>query len=128
MMLVDAAAVARDKTTILQYAPELEKLARRDDHQPYLAIAHRAFGVAHRLVAEFEEAEIRLKRALKIFELLDMAWQKGRTLYELGELYQTREDNSLAREMFTQALAEFERLDAKPDITKVKVALGIYVQ
>ena len=86
MMLVDSAVRAGDETTIRRYVPKLEELALRDDHRPYLAVAHRAWGVAHRLSGEYQEAETRLEKALEIFEELGTRWQIGRTLFGLGEL------------------------------------------
>ena len=123
MMLVDSAATARDRNTILKYAPLLEKLATRDDHRPYLAIAHRAYGIAHRLSMEYNHAESRLQRALDIFEELDTAWQRGRTLYELGELAQVRDNHEISRQLFTKALQEFEQLGSTADIVRTKAAL-----
>jgi tetratricopeptide (TPR) repeat protein len=124
MMLVESAATARDRATILEYAPVLEELARRDDHQPYLAISYRGYGIAHRLAGEYEQAEASLQQALKIFEELETPWQRGRTLYELGELAMFQGAGDLSREMYTQALEEFERIQAKPDMARTKAALG----
>ena len=93
MMLVDSAATARDQNTILKYAPLLEKLATRDDHQPYLAIAFRAYGIAHRLSMEYNHAESRLQQALDIFEELDSPWQRARstvTYWPASGTHQTR--------------------------------------
>jgi tetratricopeptide (TPR) repeat protein len=123
MMLVDSAATARDQNTILKYAPILEKLATRDDHRPYLAIAHRAYGIAHRLSMEYDHAESRLQHAFDIFEELDLPWQRGRTLYELGELAQIRNNHEISRQLFTQALQEFERLGATADVVRTKAVL-----
>ena len=123
MMMVDSAATARDQNTILKYAPLLEKLATRDEHRPYLAITHRACGIAHRLSMEHNHAESRLQQALDIFEELDLPWQRGRTLYELGELAQVRNNHEISRQLFTQALQEFERLGASADVVRTKAAL-----
>jgi tetratricopeptide (TPR) repeat protein len=124
MMLVDSAAAARDKPAILEFAPKLEELAVRDDHQPYLAVAYRAYGVAHTMSEEFEQAHKYLEKALHIFDELDVAWQRGRTLYELGQLARGRGDEALSQEMYTQALAEFEAIQAAPDAGRVKDAIG----
>lgn len=124
MMLVDSAAIARDKTTILKYAPLLEELAIRDEHQPYLAIAHRAYGIAHWMTKEYEQSEDRLQQALKIFEDIGLRWQRGRTLYDMGELAKLRGKNDLSREMFTQALVEFEGVQANPDAERTRALLG----
>jgi hypothetical protein len=42
MMLTDSPAQLRDRVTLGFYAAKLEELALRDDHCPYLAVAHRA--------------------------------------------------------------------------------------
>lgn len=123
MMLVDSAATARDRETILKYAPLLEELAVRDDHQPYLAIAFRASGTAHRLAKEYDRAEERLQQALKIFNALELRWQRGRTLYEMGELALARDNSNLSQELFSQALNEFESIQAMPDAERTRVAL-----
>jgi tetratricopeptide (TPR) repeat protein len=119
MMLVDSAALVRDESTILRYAPLLEDLATRDDHHPYLAIAHRAWGIAHRLAGDYEVAEARLKNAIELFRTLDTHWQIGRTLYELGELEHARSNTDLARDYFIEALETFEELKAMPDVARV---------
>ena len=97
MTLTDTAAELRDVAALRKYAPELEELADRDHHKLYLAIAHRAMGVAHRLAGEQIEAETRLKQALELFAKLGARWQIGRTLFELGELNLTQSKNK-ARE------------------------------
>jgi hypothetical protein len=86
MMLVDSAARTGDESAIRKFAPRLEELVLRDDHKPYLAVAHRAWGVAHRLSGEYTDAETRLGKALGIFEELESRWQIARTLFEMGEL------------------------------------------
>ena len=123
MMIVDAAATARETETIEKYGPLLEELAIRDEHQPYLAISRRANGVAHRLKLEFDQAEKYLLQALEFFESAGMPWQQGRTLYELGELALEQKNNSLCQERFTQALEIFDRILAKPDSERTKKAL-----
>jgi hypothetical protein len=123
MMLVDSAVTVRDRDTILKYLPSLEELVLRDNHQPYLAIAHRAAGVAHRLGGEHGRSEERLRQALKIFETLGLRWQRARTLCELGELARVRGDFSLAQELHTQALEEFESIQALLDVERTRVEL-----
>lgn len=123
MMLVDSAALVRDKSTILKYAPLLENLAKRDDHHPYLGVAHRAWGIAHRLSGEYEDSETRLKEALELFSELGTSWQIGRTLYELGELEFARSNMDLASDYFSKALEKFESLGAAPDIARVNSVL-----
>jgi tetratricopeptide (TPR) repeat protein len=123
MMLVDAAAQAGDEAAIKKYAPKLEELATRDKHQPYLGIAQRAWGVAHRLAGEFSEAEKRVEAALEIFENLGMKWQTGRTIFEMGELALAKSENDTARDYFVRAQEMFEEMGAGPDLARTAVAL-----
>ena len=124
MMLVDAATMAADEAVLGRYAPRLEELAQRDGHLPYLAVAHRALGVAHRLAGEHAQAEARLKQGLELFQGMQAGWQVGRTLCELAELDLARSDREAAREHFTRALAAFEGLGAAPDAERTRQALA----
>jgi tetratricopeptide (TPR) repeat protein len=123
MVLADAAAQSQDADAIKRYAPRLQELATRDGHKLYLAIAHRAHGIAHRLAGEHAKAEARLNQALKIFDELGTRWQIGRTLFALGEMEAARSKKSQARDYFTRALAAFEALEANPDIERTRAAL-----
>ncbi len=122
-MLADVAAQQRDLAALRQYAPLAEQLASRYDHVLYRAIAHRAWGVAHRLAAEYAEATGRLNQALESFQDLDTRWQIGRTLSELGELAVARAEAAAARDYFSRALAAFEAMKAAPDAARVRAAL-----
>ena len=124
-MLADAAARQRDAAALRQYAPEAARLAERDGHALYLAIARRALGVAARLAdgAGLAESEAQLIRALDGFRQIGARWQAGRTQCELGELAQARSDTQAARDHFTRALAEFEALRAAPDAERARAAL-----
>jgi len=124
MMLVDAATMAADEAILGRYAPKLEELAQRDGHLPYLAVAHRALGVAHRLAGEHEQAEARLLRALELFERMGAGWQAGRTLAELAELDLARSDSGAALGHYNQALEAFEALGAAPDAERTRQALA----
>jgi hypothetical protein len=121
MTLADTAVELRDAEALRTYAPELERLAGRDDHKLYLAIAHRAIGVAHRLAGEQIPAGARLRQALELFTRLDARWQMGRTLFELGELHVT---DSRSQEYYSQALAYFEEIRAAPYAERTRVALS----
>lgn len=123
MTLADIAAEMRDADALLRYAPALEELANRDNHKLYLAIAQRALGVAHRLSAEYPEAEDLLKQALGLFTKLGTRWQIGRTLFELGELHRNR-SNIKAREYYSQALGSFEEIQSIPYVERVRGALN----
>jgi tetratricopeptide (TPR) repeat protein len=123
MMLVDAAARAGDEAAIRKFAPKLEELALRDKHKPYLAVAHRAWGVAHRLAGEYAEAKDRNEAALEIFESLGTQWQIGRTLFEMGELAIARSESETARDYFTKAQEMFAEMKAKPDLIRTQAKI-----
>jgi tetratricopeptide (TPR) repeat protein len=119
-MLADVAVQQYDRASLLKYAPMAEELSTRHGHILYQAIAHRAWGTAHRLAGEFEQAETRLDQALQLFQGLNTRWQLGRTLYELGQLAMARNDISTARDHFRNALAEFEKMKAAPHAEQVR--------
>ena len=115
----------RDLDSLLKYAPLAEEAAKRYGHKLYLVIAHRAWGVAHRLQGEYEQAEARLNKALDLFTEMDTRWQIARTLCELGELAQARTETGVAHEYFSRALANFEALGAAPDVARTRKALEL---
>ena len=123
MMLADSAAHAGDEAAIRRYAAPLEELAAKDDHRPYQAIAHRVWGVAHRLAGELAESEERLNQALDLFEALQTEWQWGRTLVELAELELARSNQPGACKYLSRALTVFEKLHAEPDLERTRQAL-----
>ena len=123
MTLADTAMELRDRDALQKYAPALETLARRDDHRLYLAIAHRALGVGHRLAGKHEEADEHLRQALGLFTRVGARWQIGRTLFELGENHLTR-SHEKAREYYSQALGAFEEMQAIPHAERTRLALG----
>lgn len=122
-MLVDAAVQQRDEDALHQYTPLAEETAAQYGHALYQATAHRAWGVAHRLVGEYAEAEKRLTQALDVFQDLDTHWQIGRTLAELAELAQAEANMAEARDYFTQASKRFEKIRANPDAARVHTIL-----
>ncbi len=122
-MLVDMAALQRDEAGIRQLAPQAEELAVRYGHPLYQAVAHRAWGVAHRLAGEYAESEARLGQALDLFNGLNTRWQIGRTLFELGELAAAQADTVRARDHFTRALGAFQEMHAVPDAERTEAAL-----
>ncbi len=124
-MLADAAVQQRDSKGLLKYAPLLEKEALDLDHSLYLALAHRAWGVAHRLNGDFEEAEARLGLALELFRDLDTRWQLGRTYYELGELAAARSNPAKAAEQYSASLKLHEEMGALPDAVRTREAMDL---
>jgi tetratricopeptide (TPR) repeat protein len=119
-LLADSAASQRDEAALRKYAPLAEEFASRYDYKLYRAIAHRAWGVAHRLAGQYAESKMRFERALKIFQQMNTRWQIGRTLFEMGELAIAQKDTPTARNYFAQAGNVFESIGAVPDITRVR--------
>jgi tetratricopeptide (TPR) repeat protein len=122
-MLVDGAAQQRDPAGLQKYAPLAEETARRIDHKLHLAIAQRAWGLAHTLAGEFPQAEARFKEALDIFSDYPAPWQIGRTLFEMGELARLQMKTEQARDYYSRALSAFEELQAAPYAARVRAAL-----
>lgn len=123
-VLADAATQQRDEPALRRYAPLLEKLALQYGHLLYQAIAHRAWGVAHRLAGEYTAAEKRLQQALDIFHTLGTRWQLGRTHFAWGELAAAQGDVVAGHEHFTQAQHAFAAMGAAPDLAHTQNALA----
>lgn len=124
MVLAEMAAQLRDESALRQYAPLLQDLATRDGHMLYLAIAQRAWGVAHRLARDYVQSRTCLERAQHLFGELTTRWQLGRTLQELAELALAQGDVPAAREHLTRALGEFQALRAVPDEERIRASLS----
>jgi len=122
-LLADVAAQQRDEAALQKYAPLAEEFASRYDHKLYRAVAHRAWGVSHRLAGQYAESQIQFDQALEIFQQMDTRWQIGCTFVELGELALARANNAAALKHFSQALNTFEKIDAIPDATRVRERL-----
>lgn len=123
-LLADTAVLQRDAAALRRYAPLAEAAALRHEHTLFLALAQRAWGVAHRLAAEYGAAAARLNRALALFQKVGAVWQVGRTRYELGELAAAQGDQRAAHARYTQALADFAALRAVHDIARTQAALA----
>jgi len=124
MMLAESAANLRDAPALRRYASILETLTLRDDHKPYLAIAHRAWGIACTLDGKYDDAEARLSQALALFRELEAPWQIGRTYYEMGQLDLARSERATAQHHFLEAVSHFETMKAVPDADRVRAALA----
>ena len=122
-MLADVAVQQRDEAALRKYAPLAEEFASRYDHRLYQAIAHRAWGVSHRLAGEYADARTRLQQGLELFQQLDTRWQIGRTYFELGELDLACGESAEAREQFSLALSAFEAMGASPDVARTREKL-----
>ena len=126
MMLADLAGQLRDAVALPRYSSLVEELAIRDSHQTYLAVAHRSWGIAHRLNKEYAEADARLAQALALFDELQARWQIGRTLVEIAELAMAQSDKPGARDHYTRALTEFDSIKAMPDAERTRAALKAF--
>jgi tetratricopeptide (TPR) repeat protein len=122
-MLVDGAAQQRDPAGLQKYAALAEETARRIGHKLHLAIAQRAWGVAHTLAGEYPQAEARFKQALDIFSDYPAPWQIGCTLFEMGELARLQMKTEQARDYYSRALSTFEELHAAPYAARTRAAL-----
>ena len=122
-LLVDAAAQQRLQAELQTYAPLAEETSTRIEHKLYMAIAHRAWGVAHTLAGEFPQAGARLQQALELFSSYPVPWQMGRTLFEMGELGRARGETEQARDYLSQALRAFEEMGAAPYAARTRAAL-----
>ena len=125
-VLVDVAVQQRDATDLQKYVPSLEESAIQLEHKRYMATAHRAWGVLHRLEGQYDQAEARLLAAITLFEGLDTHWQLGRTHFELGELAAGRAQTAEAKQHYTTALTLFEEMGAVPDAKRARDALSSY--
>ncbi len=121
-LLAETAALQRDEEALRSYAPEIEKLAASCGHNLYLCVAHRAWGTAHVLAAELEQAEQALNRALELAMDLGGDWQIGRSLFEFAELERARANPAAARIKFSLAAKAFEQLGATPFVNKSRSA------
>lgn len=122
-MLVDGAAQQRDPVGLQKYALLAEETARSIDHKLHLAIAYRAWGVAHTLAGEYPQAEARFKQALDIFDDYPAPWQIGRSLFEMGELARLQMKPEQASDYYSRALSAFEELHAAPYAARARTAL-----
>jgi tetratricopeptide (TPR) repeat protein len=124
-MLVDGAAQQRDPVGLQKYAALAEQTARCIDHKLHLAIAQRAWGVAHTLAGEYPQAEARLIQALDIFTAYPAPWQIGRTLFEMGELARLQMKMEQARDYYSRTLSAFEELHAAPYAARARAGLEL---
>jgi tetratricopeptide (TPR) repeat protein len=122
-LLTDCAARQRDMAALQQYMPQAKELAERDGHKLYLAVVQRSAGVASCLVGSYDQAEMQFRTALESFEELGTRWQFARTLAELGELAQARSNFETARGYFSQSLAVFDEMQARPDAARIRAQL-----
>jgi class 3 adenylate cyclase len=99
-------------------------------------MALRACGYRYMEEQDWEAALATLREALALFARLDLPWERGQTLYLLGELHRRRaalaaptsaeaeRGHELARRYFEQALGFFASLHAVRDSERARLALG----
>jgi tetratricopeptide (TPR) repeat protein len=122
-LLVEAAAQQRDPVLLRKYAALAEESATSIDNKLHMAIAYRAWGVAHTLAAEYSQAEAHFNKALEIFTSYPAPWQIGRTLFEMGELARLQMEREQASDYYSRALIAFEELHAAPYAALSRAAL-----
>lgn len=123
-MLADAAVQQRDVAALRKYTPLLEETATPLEHNLYLAITHRAWGVLRRIEGQYEKAEMRLEQAAALFRGLDTRWQLGRTHFELGDLASDRAETTKAKQHYSRALDLFEEMGAAPDAERARESIS----
>jgi tetratricopeptide (TPR) repeat protein len=121
--LADIAVERQDLEGLREFAPLAEETAARYGHQLFQGMAHRAWGVLHRLLGEFEQAEVHFQQALEVFLNLGTRWQTGKTWFEWGELEEKRGAILQAKEKLMMALENFEAIHAYPDILRTQQIL-----
>jgi len=110
-----ARARRRDPVGLQKYAALAEETAARIDHKLHLAIAQRAWGVAHTLAGEYPQAEVCLKQALDIFHsLFRLPGRSGRTLFEIGELARLQMQTEQARRLLFTRIERVRRAARLP--------------
>lgn len=111
-------------------------LAEESGARKSVATALRARGRMYLEQGNWKLAENDLREALGRCEVLDIPWERGKTLFFLGQLFKRRAAESAgvnrsmriadlgrARYHFEQALGFFEALKARPYIERVRQAL-----
>jgi tetratricopeptide (TPR) repeat protein len=93
--------------------------------RPRRARVGRAIGVGCAAAGEFEEATHRLEGALGLFKAIDTAWQQGRTLVAMGEVWERSGQPARAKERYEEAVASFELVGARRDSEATRARLEI---
>lgn len=101
-----------------------------------LMVALRARGRMYLEQQQWQQAEDDLRAALHLCETLDLPWERGNTLYQLGLFYRRRAatlyaqdvqrhsaDLGRARYHFEQALGFFQAMQASQSAERVRLAL-----
>jgi DNA-binding CsgD family transcriptional regulator/uncharacterized protein HemY len=91
---------------------ELEERAERLPRPWICAVAARSRGLLLSARGDLDGSLAAFERALGHHEELDMPLERGRTLLVLGQLLRRRKERRKARELFRDALAVFERVQA----------------
>ena len=138
-MLAELAVITGESAaTQLTLCERAVALAEQSGTRKYLAVARRARGRMYQEQQQWQEAERDLTRAVTEFELLDLPWERGQTLYCLGMFYTHHAeavnaanpaaraaDLGLAHLYFEQALGFFESLKAVHDAARARIARGM---
>jgi hypothetical protein len=116
--LADLGARRGNRLLYDRFGAEALELGWRSGARKALAQAIRARGIHAVAEARWEDADADLRNALKRFEDLGTAWEEARTRVDVAVLAHRRgagDDDALARDQLTTALAIFTRLGAQAD-------------
>jgi len=113
--------------------PEAERLARetsaffeKQGSPLGMASGHFAFGLVHAGGRQWDNAIVEFNQAIKGYQSLGHPWDTANTQYEMGLVHAARGgegDKDKARQHFEDALATFSKLEARPGVEKVRMAL-----
>jgi len=116
-LLAEARLLAGDLDGARAAASSAERLAGPAEW--WLAYAHRAVGRVAWAAGDFNEAAVRLRRALATFVALETRYQVARTHALLAEVHHARGEKTLAVTHLREARDRFERLSVPRWVERV---------
>jgi class 3 adenylate cyclase len=120
----EIAAEAGDVATGELAAAELEQIAKAYDTQSLLAYAQQAAGLARLAAGDAEGALGPFRRALRLWQDANAAYDVARARAVIGRAYRALGDEHAAVRELESAGAAFDRLGAKLDSERVGELLG----
>ncbi|MFQ6013317.1 MAG: serine/threonine-protein kinase PknK [Thermoplasmata archaeon] len=101
------------------YAEELAGLVDLLDEEWARAYGHRVQGLIALGGADWGTSEESLRRSIEAWGKLKWPYERGRTLYDLGTMYQQQGDREKAGAALDEALSVFTDLGTETDVEKV---------
>ncbi len=101
------------------YAEELAGLVDLLDEEWARAYGHRVQGLIALGGADWGTSEESLRRSIEAWGKLKWPYERGRTLYDLGTMYQQQGDREKASGALDEALSVFTDLGTETDVEKV---------